>query len=134
MKRKNKKSIKLGAAAVEFALTAPILFMVFFASIEFMRANTIRNTAENAAYEGCRAGIIIGGTADQAETAALEILSTVGITGGTATVTPAELSPNDQEITVAVEVPYAGNTFGVARFFAGKSITVSTTMTREDGS
>lgn len=119
---------------MEFALVAPLLFLVFFASIEFMRANTIRNTAENAAYEGCRAGIIIGGTADAAETAALNILSTVGISGGTVTVTPEEISQNDPEITVAVEVPFAGNTFGISQFFTDKTITVSTTMTREDAS
>lgn len=133
MKRKSRK-IRWAAASVEFALVAPILFLIFFASIEFMRANTIRNTAENAAYEGCRAGIIIGGNAADAETAALNILSTVGISGGEVTVTPETLTIVDAEVTVAVSVPYTGNTFGISRFFAGKSIEVSTTMKREDSS
>ena len=43
-----------GAAAVEFAMTVPILFMLLFAALELGRMNMIRQTANNAAYEAAR--------------------------------------------------------------------------------
>ncbi len=47
---------------VEFAIVAPLLFFLFFASMEFCRVAMIRHTADNAVYEGCRVGIIPGAT------------------------------------------------------------------------
>jgi len=41
---------RCGVAAVEFALTAPILFLFLFAALELGRMNMIRQTANNAAY------------------------------------------------------------------------------------
>ena len=39
------------------ALVLPILIMVVFGIIEFARANQIRQTVKQAAYEGARVGI-----------------------------------------------------------------------------
>ncbi len=52
---------------VEFAIVAPLLFLFFFAAMEFCRVAMIRHTADNAVYEGCRVGIIPGATVDEAK-------------------------------------------------------------------
>ncbi len=44
-------SKRKGVVAVEFALTAPVLFLVFFAMIEFARFNMIRHGIDSAVYE-----------------------------------------------------------------------------------
>ncbi len=59
-----------GASAVEFALCAPLLFLLVFAAWEFSRANMILNTMENAAYEGCRRGIVPGASANDVRASA----------------------------------------------------------------
>src|SRR5690606_21432947 len=66
-----------GAALVEFALTAPLLFFILFASLEFARANMLRNTVEMAAYEGARRGIVPGATAEDVRDAARFPLTTI---------------------------------------------------------
>ena len=40
---------RCGAVLVEFAVCAPIIFVVIFASFEFCRVNMIRHTMDNAA-------------------------------------------------------------------------------------
>ena len=54
---------RTAAVVVEFAICAPILFLFFFASLEFSRVNMIRQSVENAVYEGARRGIVPGATA-----------------------------------------------------------------------
>jgi Flp pilus assembly protein TadG len=54
-----------GTAAVEFAMTAPLLFMMIYASVELGHANMVLNATEAACYEGARVGIVPGATADE---------------------------------------------------------------------
>jgi Flp pilus assembly protein TadG len=49
-----------GAAAVEFAIVAPILIMVLFAIVDFGRALWTYNVAISALREGGRAGSVAG--------------------------------------------------------------------------
>ena len=48
------KSPERGAAAVEFALLAPVLFMLLLGIMEFGRAYNVQVTLTNAAREGVR--------------------------------------------------------------------------------
>ncbi|MDR6556011.1 Flp pilus assembly protein TadG [Arthrobacter pascens] len=48
------KSTERGAAAVEFALLAPVLFMLLLGIMEFGRAYNVQVTLTNAAREGVR--------------------------------------------------------------------------------
>ena len=66
-----------GAVLVEFALCAPILFFFFFTAFEFSRVNMIRQSIENAAYEGSRRGIVPGATAEDCKNAARVVLNSI---------------------------------------------------------
>ena len=57
---------RTGAAAVEFAIVAPIFFMLVLVSLEFGRLNIIRHTADQAAYEAARHAMVPGATAAEA--------------------------------------------------------------------
>ena len=116
---------------VEFAVTAPVLFLVFFAMIEFARFNMIRHGMDSAVYEGARRGIVPGATADQVKSAAETILQAVSTTSATVTVVPSVLTPETTEVTVSVEVPFDSNGWVVPSFFRGTTLTRSCTLSRE---
>ncbi len=109
MKRgKNNKNMRSGVATVEFAMTAPILFLMLYAALELGHANMVYNAVEAACYEGARVGIVPGASALECQTAAQRILDLSNIQGATVRVTPANLNTNTQTVQVNIALPYAG--------------------------
>lgn len=130
-KDRNKKS-RRGAAAVEFALCAPILFLFTFTGIEFARINMIRNTIESAAYQGARSGVLPGAEAGDCQTVSEELLDIVGITGYTVNVSP--ILPGSDNVTVTVQTPITIlHGYVTPRYYLGKTLTASVTLPREKG-
>jgi Flp pilus assembly protein TadG len=122
---------RTAAVVAEFAICAPILFMFFFASLEFSRVNMIRQSVENAVYEGARRGIVPGATADDCRASAQVVLSSISTNGATITVTPSAITKDTPEVTVAVSVPVNNNSWVVPFFFRDKVINGSMTLLRE---
>jgi Flp pilus assembly protein TadG len=120
-----------GATAVEFALTAPIFFLFLLASFEFGWLNVIRHTADNAAYEAARTAIVPGATATEARTKADRLLRIVGTRGATVTVTPTVVTPQTDEVTVAIDIPMSRNGLIVPRFTNQTVIRAEATMRTE---
>jgi Flp pilus assembly protein TadG len=118
---------------VEFALVCPIVFMMFFASIEFCRVAMIRHTADNAIYEGARRAIIPGGTAAEAHDTAVAILTTIGANSVSVVVSPNLITPTTREVTVRATVPLDNNSYLPSLFFARRTINCELTMLREGG-
>lgn len=133
-KRRNfsgKDTTRRGATLVEFALVVPILFVLFFASVEFSRVAMIRHTVDNAVYEAARTAIIPGGTTTAAQDEARRILTVVGIINPSIEVTPSPLTRSTPQVTVRIAVPINSNSYVPPQFFAGRSITRELTMQRE---
>ena len=124
-------SRRTGAAMVEFAIVAPLLFLFFFGAFEFCRVAMIRHTADNAVYEGARTGFIPGATADEARQEAERIMSSLGLSNFDVRVTPSQLDNDTEDVTVSVEVPLDGNSFVPNQFVGGKTIERELTMRRE---
>lgn len=122
-----------GAVTVELAIAAPILFLVIMASIEFSRVNMIRNSMENAAYEGARRGVLPGATASDCQSSTQFLLDAVGITNSTITVTPSTILPTTEEISVDLEVQLAPNSYFIPTYFSGAILRTSITLPRESG-
>lgn len=120
-----------GAALVEFALTASLLFLIVFTAVEFMRVNTIVNTSDNAAYEGARTGIVPGATAADVIAAAQSTLNVIGTRNAVVSVEPETINSTTAEITVTVQVPLDDNSFIAPHFFLGKTLSKSCTLSRE---
>jgi Flp pilus assembly protein TadG len=120
-----------GASAVEFALTAPLVFLLFFGSFEFSRMNMIRHTADIAAYEGAREGIVAGATSDDVRDRVTDLLSTVGVREAVITVTPAIIERSAREVRVDVDVPIAPNSWITPRFFGDLHVQATSTLARE---
>jgi Flp pilus assembly protein TadG len=122
---------RTGAAAVEFAIVAPIFFILVIAAFEFGRINVIRHTADNAAYEGARIAMVPGATAAEAVAEAQRILRIVGTRGAKVTVNPATLGPSVDQITVTVDVPMAQNGWITPRFTRSTTIRATSTLRTE---
>lgn len=116
MKSTRQNTMRRGAAAVEFAITAPVFFVFLLAAFEFGWLNVLRHTADNAAYEGARAAMVPGATAAEAKTKANSILKIVGARGATVNITPAVLTPSTKGVTVAVDMPMGSNGLILPRF------------------
>jgi Flp pilus assembly protein TadG len=111
---------RFGTATVEFALVAPIYFVLVLGTIEFGRCLMVSELLTEAARKGCRKGIIDGTSTQEIRDAATNFLSTVGINGetvqvvindGAGNVTEAETMPSYTEITVTVQVPVTNITW-----------------------
>jgi Flp pilus assembly protein TadG len=131
IRRAGRAACRSGAVAVEFAICAPILLMFFFASLEFSRVNMIRQSVENAVYEGARRGIVPGATAENCREAAQVVLNSISARDADIDVTPATITPNTDEVTVTISVPIDTNSWVIPVFFDGRSVTGTMTLKRE---
>lgn len=122
-----------GTTTVEFALCAPLLFLFTFASLEFARVHSIRQTAENAVYEGCRRGIVPGATVADVEAATQLILDAVMVHDAAISVSPSTITEETSQVSVDVEVPIDANSWVLPQFFGNREVHASLTLARERG-
>jgi Flp pilus assembly protein TadG len=128
-----------GAALVEFAVAAPIFFMMVLGIIEIGRACMVTELLTEAARRGCRQGVLEGTSSSAIKQAATDYLTSVGINGDTAGVilndapvdsTDAQNMPAYTEITVLVTVPASSVTW-VPSWFVSGTLSSQYTMRRE---
>jgi Flp pilus assembly protein TadG len=124
--------VRRGAAAVEFAMTAPILFVMVLGAVEFSRANMLVHTASIAATEAARKSIVAGATAAEVRLKALEELRMIGVVDATVSVDPTEIVEDTTQVTVNLTVPVSlRNGYGLSRIFLGKNVNKNVTLQRE---
>lgn len=125
-------SARHGTTTVEFALTAPILFLLVLGAVEFSRANVIRHTAVVAATEAARKSIVRGATAQDCIDTAYRELSAVGVMTASVDIDPPEILFDTEQVSVIVEIPLdSSNGFILPGFIKGKKISKAVTLQRE---
>lgn len=117
---------------MEFAISASLLFVLFFACIDFSRANLIYHAANNAAFEGARRGVVPGVQRTDIEQRAHQIMARALVRNVSVNVTPQTITELTPEITVTVSVPMADNQWFNSLFFRDRMISQSSTIRRED--
>ncbi len=129
--RKNRR----GAAAVEFAIIAPIFFLLVFGMIEFGRMIMVQQIITNASREGARMAVLDGATTGDVDTTVVDYLQGAGIQSANVTVDP---DPPDsagwgEPVTVTVGIPFSQVTWLPTPMFVGRDMQLSssTTMRRE---
>jgi Flp pilus assembly protein TadG len=126
-----------GAAVVEFAIIAPLFFMMVFGMIEFGRAIMVQQVLTNASREGARVAVLDSQTptATQVKSLVATYLQNAGITGATVTINPAEPTSASygQPVTVNVQIPFSNVSWLPAPWFLTGStkLKASTVMRRE---
>jgi Flp pilus assembly protein TadG len=121
-----------GAVAVEFAIASMLLFLVIAISIEFSRANMIRHTVDNAAYEAARAGIILGANVDQMTSTAMSVMASVRARDVTVDIDPPVIDDATDEVVVRVSTPCDKNGYITAKFFKGQQYVGECRLSRDD--
>ena len=128
-----RRSKRRAAVTVEMAITAPILFLMLFAALEFCGMNNMRHSVDNAAYEAARRGIVPGATMADVVGEANTIMGYLGARDVTVTVSPDPFDDNTRELVVTVSIPIAQNGWVAPIFFRGTDRLVGECrMNRED--
>src|SRR5690349_3344494 len=100
-----------GSVTVETAIVLPVLFAMMFAAVDCARLNMLRNSTQNAAYEGARNAITPGATAADATSAAKKVLDGVGVKNYTIAVSPTTILSSTTKVTVTITVPLKFNSW-----------------------
>jgi len=112
-----------GAATVELAICLPIMVTVILGSIETTNAIFLKERLTSSAYEGARAAITPGQTSAGATTAATNVLTAFGISGGSVSITPTvgTATTSGTQVTVSVSAPFSSNAC-MQPFIVGKTL------------
>ncbi len=119
---------------MEFAVVAPVLFLLIFGMIEFGRMVMVQQVLTNASREGARIAVLDGATTSDATTAVQNYLAGASVSGATVTVTPNPPSSAGygEPVTVTVSVGFDQVSWLPApMFLGGRQLTASSVMRRE---
>ena len=133
-RRRPSRSQRRGVAAVEFAVVAPVFFLLIFAIVELGRLVMVQQVLTTASREGARLAIIEGSTVSQVQTAVDDYLANLSVSGANVGITPSSLGnaePGDP-ISVTVSVTFDQVSWIPSPWFlGGANLSASTLMRRE---
>jgi Flp pilus assembly protein TadG len=118
-----------GGAVLELALTLSILFSICYGLIECGYYFYVKNTMEGAAREGCRAGIVTGGTTAACNSAVKNQLQAAGLVANTATASGSAGTYTLGSYTVTYEDNGTTITGDVSAIPTGDTLTVQISAT-----
>lgn len=144
-------SERRGAAVVEFAVIAPLMFMLFFSMVEIGRAVMVAQMATSASREGCRQAVQTGQSVSSVQSFISTYLSASGVPTGAITTTVTNQSaegggfgatgnlstvPTGMGVRVEVSINFAQVTwlppsFAYSIMPSGATLKGSTTMRKE---
>ena len=133
-KSAKKRRRRTGAAAVEFAVVAPIIFMVVIAMFELGRSLSIQQTLTNAAREGARQAILPTATVSSVDQVVAGYVAASLSNGNATAVTTPDPSTADpgQLVTVTVTSDQTPMTrYGMRWFGAEYRMSATATMRKE---
>lgn len=124
-----------GAAAVEFAIVAPVLILLLMGMFEFGRTLMVQQILTNGAREGARKSVLPGATEANVLSTIDSYMSSSGLAGHTRQVSPNPTSAQTGDpIRVTVSIPY--NTvswlpLGLAGHLRNATLSASVEMRKE---
>jgi Flp pilus assembly protein TadG len=123
-----------GAAAVEFAVVAPIFLLLVFGMIEYGRMVMVQQVLTNASREGARVAVLDGSSAQQVQDTVNQYLNSGSIQGAAIAINP----PNPatagfgDPVTVTVDIGFSKVSWLPSpMYLGGKTLTATTVMRRE---
>lgn len=134
-----RRQLRHGTAAVEFACIAPLFFLMLMGMLELGRAVNVQQMITDASRDGCRLGTYDNITSADIQTLVVSEAQAFGVTLTTSdvTVTPQDpgLQPTNPptQVTVTVNVPYSSVALGSWSpwFLSGVTLSATTSMQRE---
>ena len=131
MRRPRNLKNRKGAATVEFAFSAPLLFAIIFALIEMSRLFQLSSTITTAAILGAREASISTSQAADIESEVRRTLKKVGISEAQIAISPGQLTPLVNNVTLRIEVPLnSNNGFLLTEFVRNRNLAREVTVER----
>lgn len=129
-----------GAAVVEFAVVAPLLFLFVFGMIEYGRMVMVQQLITNASREAARRAVLDGATYNEVNQMVSDYLTSAAIPA--AAVNPIVMNPSNPAsatygapVTVTVQIDFNKVSWLPSPIWlGGKSLQATTTMRRESAS
>lgn len=126
-----------GAAVVEFALIAPVLFLLAFGIIEFGRMVMVQQVLTNASREGARLATLDGTTRAEFDAAVAHYLDSAAVPSASASFAPDPALPTSDDyvgsMTVTVSIPFDQVSWLPSPLFlGGRTLTATAVMRREN--
>lgn len=123
-----------GVAAVEFAIVAPVFFLLIIGIVEIGRAMMVQQVLINASRVGARRAITLSSTEQAVIDVVEEYAAGVGVDGVTVGVSPnPATAAAGASITVDVEIGYNQVSWLPAPWFMGGKQLTATSVMRKEG-
>jgi Flp pilus assembly protein TadG len=125
--------LRRGAAATEFAVVAPVFFMMIIGFIEFGRALMVQQVLVNASRVGARMASTTGATSSGVQSAVQSYTTSVAVPGVSVSVSPNPATAiAGTVITVTASVPFNDVSWmNTPWFLSGKTLTANSQMRKE---
>jgi len=127
-----------GASAVEFAIVAPVFFLLIFGMIEYGRLVMVQQILTNATREGARRAVLQDATLSAVKTVVKNYLTNASINGNDPNLVinvvpdPQLATANDESITVSLTLPFKDVSWLPApMFLKNTNLNASSVMRRE---
>lgn len=122
-----------GSSVVEFAIVAPVFFMLLIGIIEVGRALMVQQVLINASRVGARRAVTLSSSQSAAVAAVEEYADGVGVSGIACSVSPDPAAADAGDaITVTASIEFANVTWIPSPWFmGGKTISASSVMRKE---
>ncbi len=120
-----------GAALVELALVLPVVLSIVAALLEFSRVSMLKHSADTAAYEAARVGVVAGAKRTEIITAADTLLRSAQLTQWSVTITPTAIDESTAWVRVRVDIPVAENSWISPFFFRSTLVSGTVTLVTE---
>lgn len=127
------KRRRRGNAAVELAITLPLMSTIVFGSVEVCQLIHTRQVIEGAAYQCALIAVDADGTDQAVQDRMTELLTQRGVRAGTVVTNPTSIQglARGTQISVTVTAPFADNTWVPVRFVAQPNIQSQCVMLKE---
>lgn len=119
------------AATVEFAICAPLLFLVAWGCIELTRFNLMKNVTYHAAFEAARIGVKPGATVEEV-IEEVEYQMKYVCSDCEVFVSPDTIDQNTEEINVVVQVDIRDQGLVMPQYFSNPILEASFTIKRDN--
>ena len=126
--------LRIGAAVVEFAVVAPLLFVLTLGMMEVSRMVMVKQLLINASREGARLAVLPGTTSDEVLALVSHELTTYSVNGVNVQIQPSSLgsAAAGTPVTVSLDVAAASVSWIPKPLFSfNQTLAASTTMRKE---
>ena len=130
LRRRDRK----GTSVVEFAIVAPLFFMLLIGIIEVGRALMVQQVLINASRVGARRAVMFSSTETAVIDAVEEYADGVGVDGVAVTVTPDPAAADSGDaVTVSVSIDFGNVSWLPSPWFMGGKTISATSVMRKEG-